>query len=199
MRVTPNKNRLVQVRRTGGRKLFDKRRKEVFLEWFAATCNVRLSAGKAGVCDKTVYKHLAKDEAFFEAFGRALQLGYVRLEARILQEAHGADVRPTPAPPCQGGEQLEVRVLDDQLAEEHFDPQLAIQLLREHKRHLPGSADTRKAGAVPRGATAKEIADALTKRLKAFAVRVEREKPPVPARPRDADESPSPARGEGAG
>src|SRR3982751_2480399 len=55
LRVTPNKNRLVQARRTGGRKLFDRKRKEVFLEWFAATCNVRLSAGKAGVHEKTVY------------------------------------------------------------------------------------------------------------------------------------------------
>src|SRR3982751_3432871 len=32
--VSPNKNRLVQARRTGGRKLFDRKRKEVFLEWF---------------------------------------------------------------------------------------------------------------------------------------------------------------------
>src|SRR3569623_1256795 len=52
MRVTPNKNRLDQVRRTGKRKLFDRARKEVFLEWFAGTCNVVLSAEKAGVCDK---------------------------------------------------------------------------------------------------------------------------------------------------
>lgn len=29
----------------------------------AATCNVRLSAGKSGVLDKIVYKHLLRDPA----------------------------------------------------------------------------------------------------------------------------------------
>ena len=86
--MTPGKNRLVQVRRKGKRKLFGKERKEVFLEWFAATCNVRLSAAKAGVHERTVYKHLAKDPEFLDGFVRAVQIGYVRLEARELQEAH---------------------------------------------------------------------------------------------------------------
>lgn len=190
--VSPNKNRLLQVRRTGSRKLFGKERKEVFLEWFAATCNVRLSAGKAGVHEKTVYKHLLKDAAFEEAFGRAVRLGYMRLEARQLQEAHrpvveaGSAVRPTPAPPCQGGEEYEIgpstslgtngcygiRILDDAEAEEHFDPQLALQLLREHRRHVAGPAAPRKPGAAPQTASNEEIAEALAKRLKGFALRV---------------------------
>src|SRR5689334_16731607 len=96
LKIAPNKNRIVQVRRTGSRKLFDKARKEVFLEWFAATCNASLSAAKAGVRYQTVFKHFAKDPAFFEAAQRALQLGYFRLEARSVQEAH---VPPHPADP----------------------------------------------------------------------------------------------------
>jgi hypothetical protein len=205
LRVTPNKNRIVQVRRTGGRKLFDKARKEVFLEWFAATCNVALSAGKAGVCDKTVYKHLLKDPAFEEAALRALRLGYFRLEARELQEAHqlrfgqsGTSAEdhpstafggPPPHPAKPDGEEYIINILDDEVVEEHFDPVLALQLLREHRRQLPGSADGRKnQRTTARSATNKEIAEALAKRLKGFGLRVSKEAPP----PGDA-RSPSPS------
>jgi hypothetical protein len=215
------------VRRTGGRKLFGKERKEVFLEWFAATCNARLSAEKAGVSEKTVYKHLAKDPEFLDGFGRAVQVGYVRLEARELQEAqrfgvgrsgaaeggpstitsagdgpppHAAEPRreeyevrceldpastiessfdgPTPRP----GEEYQVRCeLDPELVEEHFNPELALQLLREHRRHLPGSAERRPhQRTTARSATNKEIAETLAKRLKGFGLRVQREQLPAP-------------------
>lgn len=199
--VSPNKNRLLQVRRAGKRKLFDRARKEAFLEWFAATCNVVLSAGKAGVCDKTVYKHLMKDAAFFEAFVQALRVGYLRLEARQMQEAHAP---PLPAelegqPPSPAREEgYEVRILDDAEAEEHFDPQLAMQLLREHRRNLPGSAEKRPAQrTAARAASSEEVVEALAKRLKGFGMRVgcETADPPHPARA--APESPSPRRGEG--
>jgi hypothetical protein len=190
LRVSPNKNRLVQVRRVGSRKLLDKARKETFLEWFAATCNVALSAAKAGVCDKTVYKHLLKDPAFEEAALRALRVGYFRLEARELQEAYRPAIGGHPHPaqaelespsPSRGEGEYEVRVLDDAQAEEHFDPVLALHLLREHRRHLPGSADGRKnQRTTARSATNKEIAEALAKRLKGFGLRVSRGEGPPP-------------------
>jgi hypothetical protein len=175
LRISPNKNRLLQVRRAGKRKLFDRARKEAFLEWFAATCNVVLSAGKAGVCDKTVYKHLMKDAAFFEAFVQALRIGYLRLEARSVQEAHApplpADFEGQPPSPARG-EGYEVRILGDAEAEEHFDPQLALQLLREHRRHLPGSAEKRPAQrTTARAASSEEVVEALAKRLKGFGIR----------------------------
>jgi hypothetical protein len=182
LKVSPHKNRLIQVQRTGKRKLFDKARKEVWLEWFAATCNASLSAAKAGVCYQTVFKHLAKDPAFFEAAQRALQLGYFRLEARELQEAHRPALggsRPHPAqaelesPSPLKGEGYEVRVLDEAVAEEHFDPQLALHLLREHRRHLPGPGQDHRKNqrTTAQSATNKEIAEALAKRLKGFALR----------------------------
>jgi hypothetical protein len=205
LRVSPNKNRIVQVRRVGSRKLFDKARKETFLEWFAATCNVALSAAKAGVWPQTIYKHLMKDEAFLEACGRALRVGYFRLEARELQEAHqlrfgqsgtSAEENPStafggppPHPAKPDGEEYRINILDDEVVEEHFDPVLALQLLREHRRQLPGSADGRKnQRTTARSATNKEIAEALAKRLKGFGLRVSKEAPP----PGDA-RSPSPS------
>jgi len=187
LRVSPNKNRLLQVQRAGARKLFDEARKEVFLEWLAATCNVALSAQMAGICDKTVYKHLLKDEAFVEAYVHALRIGYLRLEAREMQEAHGfgrsgtsAEADPSTAsggpPPHSAkpnGEDYKIGILDDDLAEEHFDPALAMQLLREHRRHLPGSSEKRPAQrTTAESATSKEVAEALAKRLKGFAIRM---------------------------
>jgi hypothetical protein len=144
--------------------------------------------GEAGVHYKTVWKHFEKDPAFFEAAQRALQIGYFRLEARQLQEAHqpalpGGVQDPSSIhsagdgfpllPP--GGEEYEVRILGEEVSEEHFNPELALQLLREHRRHLPGSEAKKKVGSVPRVASNKEIAEALAKRLKGFALRVQRE------------------------
>ncbi len=62
--------------------------------------------------------------------------------------------------------------LDDAEVEATFDLHLALQLLREHKRRLPGSADGRKnQRTTARSATNKEIAEALAKRLRTFAIR----------------------------
>jgi len=193
--VSANKHRLVQVRRTGGRKLFDKAAKELFLEWLAATCNASLAAEMAGVAYQTPFKHLQSDPAFEEAFGRALRIGYVRLEARVLQEAHQPGFGPS-GTVAEGGhphpaqaelespspaasrvegqrEEYEVRCgLDDEQVEEHFDPQLALQLLREHARRLSGSPEKRRnQRTTAQSATGKEIAEALAKRLKGFALR----------------------------
>jgi hypothetical protein len=213
-RVCAGKNRIVQVARTGGRKLFDHARREVFLEWFAATCNVKLSAAQAGIAYQTVFKHRMKDEAFAEAWDRALAQGYARVEARLLQEVMPplpapADAGVDPLPP--GGEGLEVRVgLDDPAVEAAFDPHLAMLVLREHARRLSGSGDKRKANrTTARAASNKEIAEALAKRLKGFALRVVREKAPLPPHaPREHSQAdmhpgmaepnaPSPSRGEG--
>jgi hypothetical protein len=198
VRVCAGKHRLVQVAKTGARKLFDKARREVFLEWFAATCNVRLSAAKAGVHEKTVFRHRMKDEAFAEAWDRALQQGYARLEARLLQEVHAPcfgqsgslpeDEKDSRSTSLRTNGSIEVRGdFDDPAVEEQFDPQLAILLLREHARRLPGSADKRKAQrTTARAADSKEIAEALAKRLKGFALRQQ-----IP--PRDGEVAAAPA------
>jgi hypothetical protein len=152
----------VQVRRTGVLKRFGKARKETFLEWFAATCNERLSAAKADINVKTVWRHRMKDAAFADAFDRALAQGYVRLEARTL--AHFQ-------------EKLEVRGdLTGPEVDAAFDPQLALQLLRDHARRMASAPHKTTGGPVPRVASNKEIAEALAKRLKGFALRVAREK-----------------------
>jgi hypothetical protein len=171
----------VQIAKRGGRKLFDEERREVFLEWFAATCNVKLAAEKAGVAYQTLFKHRMKDPAFAQRWDAALQQGYARVEARLLQEVHAPGVIASGAKQSRldrhGSREPrddEVRVLDEELAEEHFDPQLALQLLREHARRLSTCSRQgcgREQRTTARSATSKEIADALAKRLKGFALR----------------------------
>jgi hypothetical protein len=183
MRISPNKNRIIQVRRSGGRKLFDGARKGVFLEWLAATCNIQLSAEKAGICYSSVFRHIEKDSEFEAGCERALRLGYFRLEARSVQEAHvpaiAAGAQPataselhTPHPPTASrvppspprGEGLDI-------GEEYFDPVLALALLREHKRNVHGRTPKQQR-TTARTASAKEIAEALAKRLRSFKMRV---------------------------
>lgn len=158
-RVHANKNRIVQIARTGGRRLFDARARSVFLEWFAATCNVKLSAERAGINYKTAFKHRMNDADFADAWGRALEQGYARIEAKLLE------TRAAAAPIGIEGD-LDAPEL------ETIDPALGLQLLREHKRGLPGSGLPAKQGRRPRVASNAEVRAALVKRLAAYGVRV---------------------------
>jgi len=177
-RVASGKNRRVQVVRAGERKLFDRRAKSVFLEWFAATCNVLMATEKAGVAYQTVFKHRMKDAAFAEAWDRCLAQGYARVEAKMLEtEAAGARFDPDgdlDAPELQ-----------------KIDPQLGLALLREHKKSLGAGATpfgaARKQGRRPKIATNEEVRAALVKRLAVFGMRVVREE----AGGRAAGEGPS--------
>lgn len=134
----------------------------MFLEWFAATCNVKLSAEKAGFNYKTVFKHRMNDQRFAEAWDRALRQGYARLEAKVLE------TKIREAPIGIDGD------LDAPELEE-VDMMTAIQLLREHKRGLGEgipAGRARKEGRRPRVASNAEVKAALIERLKVFEGRV---------------------------
>ena len=68
-----------------GRERFDKTKRRTFLEWFAATCNATLAARMAGVNSRTPYRTRMNDGAFAEAWDLALEQGYARLEAKLLE------------------------------------------------------------------------------------------------------------------
>lgn len=84
-RIIPNKNRTLQIAPTR-RKLFGRKAKDAFLEWFAATCNISLAARKCGFHYRTVLRHWREDIVFGAQCEEALKLGYVRLEALALGE-----------------------------------------------------------------------------------------------------------------
>jgi hypothetical protein len=82
--VCPGKGRAIQVRRNR-RTRFTEERREIFLGRFAGTCNLAEAAEAACVSESTVFAHLAKDPDFAARFREALPLGYVRLEADVLE------------------------------------------------------------------------------------------------------------------
>ena len=164
--IHPSNNRLTQVARINRQKQFDEGRKAIFLEWFAATCNVTLSAEKAGITYQTVYKHRRKDTAFAEAWDEALAQGYAALEAGLLADAIAAEIAKTAetgvegeAPPAQSPLSFEQR----------------MALLKEYRR-VDGNRGPRGVGKAPSQspyiATPAEAEAALIKRLKHFAMRV---------------------------
>jgi hypothetical protein len=140
LRIIRNKNRRLQVAPTR-RKLFDEAAKGEFLEWFAATCNCSLAARKVGFHYRTVLRHWREDEDFGARCEAALHMAYPRLEELALRAAEEA-LKRAAGEPIKG---------DREPPPEHFrmDPSTALQLLREHKRHLAGLAGGSGRGAKP--------------------------------------------------
>lgn len=174
LRIIPNKNRRLQVAPTR-RKLFDEAAKDEFLEWFAATGNCALSARKTGFHYRTVIRHWREDEAFGERCEAALKMGYPRLEELALRAAEET-LKRAAAKRIRG---------DREPPPEHFrmDPMTAVQLLREHKRHLAGLAGGSGRGAKPGPPLTKwsfdDAFEALDKELAVFRRRVDAgEQPP---------------------
>jgi hypothetical protein len=168
LRIIPNKNRLRQVAPTR-RKLFDAAAQAEFLEWFAATCNCSLSARKTGFHYRIVIRHWREDADFGERCEAALKMGCPRLEELALRAAEAA-LRRAAARPIKG---------DRRPPPEHFamDPTVALQLLREHKRHLAGLPGGSGRGAKPGRPLTRwsfdEAMEALEKKLKHFEVEIE--------------------------
>lgn len=83
-RIIRNKKRRVQVAPTS-RRLFDMAARLVFLEWFAGTGNLSLSARKAGFHYRTVLRHRADDVVFRGEFDLAHEQSEVRIEAWLTE------------------------------------------------------------------------------------------------------------------
>ncbi|HYD39167.1 MAG TPA: hypothetical protein VEA60_16230 [Allosphingosinicella sp.] len=162
-RLQSNKNREVQLARTGGRRLFKGKARRDFLRWFAATGNVVWSAAKAGFDDSTIWRHRMDDPRFAEAFDRAFEQSVARNKAKMLERR----ARAKPIAIDGGVGEAE---LDD------CDPDKAWPLIVEIERAKGrgGSPVGRppRAGRAPRVASNKEVREALEKRLRAFGRRV---------------------------
>jgi hypothetical protein len=154
--VRPSKYRDMQVARVGKRKLFDRKRRKVFLEWFAATGNCTFAAAKAGVHYRTIWKHRMKDEAFREAFNLAMEQGIARAQARLIEDkARG--------PIAVDGD------LDDALLEP-ADPEVVLNLVARLEGAKAG-VPARRQRTTARIASNAEVKKALAKRIAVFARR----------------------------
>jgi hypothetical protein len=85
VRIVPNANRILQ-RRPVRRRIFDERRKRLFLDHFAGTADLEESAAVAGVAKSTVVQHRLKDPDFAAACEAALAIGYALLEGEAVRQ-----------------------------------------------------------------------------------------------------------------
>lgn len=134
---------------------FGKTRRLTFLEHLAATCNVTRAAEAADVTVQCAYQHRRKDAAFRAAWSEALEEGYARLEAMLLERAIGTE-------PVELGGALV-------LPAEPFDKDLALHLLREHKKGIGG--ETRGRPVTRKNAEWSEVEEYFIGKLKALKKR----------------------------
>ncbi|MEA3041997.1 MAG: hypothetical protein QOC65_1486 [Sphingomonadales bacterium] len=166
-RLIRNKRREIQVAPTS-RKLFEGEIKATFLEWFAATANLSLSARKAGIHYRTVLRHRAEDPVFAADMERALESGILRTKAWLLELGEEA------------GTEIDWEKVD--MKPVNLTPEMALQLIREHERRQAGpSTGSGRAGyfarpgRAPTVATSAEVQAALVKALRAYGDRLRAE------------------------
>ena len=127
------------------------KRRAVFLDHLAATCNVDASAAAAGPHVSTVYALRRRDADFAAHWRAALDSGFDRLQGMLIERAIGPmkiALGETPVPdPAQ------------------MDTALAMQLIEHHRRTITG-AKLRSGGPVQSRATEEETNAAILKRLK---------------------------------
>ena len=174
------RNRRLQVTKRGWNR-FDAAKRKLFLKWFAATANATEAARRAGVGQSTVYDHRMKDGRFAEAWDRALEQSYARLEAKALEMQFEQ----------AAGERLEFDGSFEPPDAPLVDLTMALQLLKQHKAEVTRIRSERDARnerdgrgrrtkKVPtyerkRLASDAEMRRALVKSLRAFGARVEAE------------------------
>ena len=91
-RITANARRPLQ-RRWMRNVRFDEERRALFFTHFVGSCDTRAAAEAAGVSESTVNYHVRTDPGFEAEFVRALEKGYVFLEAEALRQRLAAQRR----------------------------------------------------------------------------------------------------------
>lgn len=158
----------VQKTRQGGRKLFAGKRVEAFLDHLAATCNVTAAARAAGVTTMCVYAKRARDPDLRAAWEEAIQIGYARIEAELLRLANEGG--PRPRLPDDGDE-----AADGEAPAGGIDKDLALQLLRDHRRGADGRGVRQgRGGRPPEAAAWAEVEIHFIRRLRLLQGRMVR-------------------------
>jgi len=164
-RIIRNKRRSLQVAPAPGRHLFDRARRKVFLEWFAGTANLSLSAREAGVHYRTVLRHRETHAGFRADFDEALATGKVRVRAWLVEARDDGRTEYDP----------------DAHAPAHLDAAQALQLLRDDGQREAALARASAVaagggrgggGRTPTVASNEEVRVALVRALEAHGLRV---------------------------
>ena len=120
-----------------------------FLSTLAATCNVRAASAEVGMGTTAAYHHRDRWPDFARRWDEALETGYVRLEAALVENAcHLSGPRETPP--------------DVDMPPVTFDQ--ALHLLNRHRYHLRGLG--KRPGKAPRVAGPDEVERELRRALR---------------------------------
>ena len=140
------------------------RKRAVFLNHVAATCNVRYSAEMVGVATTVLYAARRREPEFAEQWRAAIHMGYDRLEALMVERA--LNPLRLPVGSGEGGAPPPADALD-------IDPELAFRLLTMHRKYVTGQM--RGAGPKLRRATEDETDAAILKKLRVLRTRLANE------------------------
>jgi hypothetical protein len=130
---------------------------ERFLSVLAATCNVKAACAQVGMWPPSAYNHRKRWPAFAKRWDEAVEIGFVRIEAALIEA--GCNL----------------------FSEQEFEPDLAIsgmtamdalQLLYMHKHKVRGIGG--RPGRREDAPGNDEIAKALEKRLRSFTAALDR-------------------------
>lgn len=142
-------NRPVQRRRVR-KDGWTEKRKKIFLDHLAATSNVRRSAAEAGIGSNSAYRLRFRDESFRAQWDAALEQGYARIEAMLLERVFDAH----PEEPSDG-ERFAHRM-------QAMDSSLALTLLKQRDARKQGVA---RGGKRPGKASIDELRAEIAKWL----------------------------------
>jgi hypothetical protein len=143
----------LQLVRSSGKRWSDEA-EALFLDQLAASCNVTASAQGAGFTPAAVYKRRRRDPGFAQRWEAALQQGYARLEALLVQRAIEAleGFAPDPETPLP-----DMTVAD------------ARAILSQHRAMVQGAQRSRRQWARPR--SLDDMRDSILAKLEALAPR----------------------------
>lgn len=148
------KARRVQVRRVR-RDGWTIRRRELFLDMLAATCNVTRAVQAAGMSFEGVRQLRRRDAGFAASWDLALEEGYLQIEADLLARAiGGGDIIASDA---------------DRAGVAPPDPELGLRLLNQRRAGAQGRSGGRR---VYKHVPFEEVEAILTQRLDALAKRL---------------------------
>lgn len=182
--IGANNRRPLQVRRCT-KAGWTKRRRTVFLDTLAQTCNVSMAEKAAGVANRSAYALRKRDAGFAALWHEALTAGYGRLEEALLGHALQAindiviaDDACAPfsiddeTPPSGAARLVAPRLPDASV-------RLALALLDRHRRTVEGTGAIRGPRKIAT-ATMEETDAALRKKLDVLARKLKAQRPQDP-------------------
>ena len=158
MAVRGGRGRRVQVARARPSQ-FTARRQAAFLEHLAETANVQASLRACGAAGVDVYRHRARWPAFARAWDEAIEQGYARIEAMLIERA--TNVVPAESSAVTGGAAA--------CAPAEFDPVLALNILKAHWARVERAGKgARRGGFAPREPSIEEVRASILSKLDAI-------------------------------